>query len=615
MKVQTKQNPYKNLIAFIPIVLMLAIVPLIVRAKIVLLDENTAKFWNGNYQVDLFSYTKTRMIMFLSVWMLVNAFFFFTKKDFKKLTDNKWIIYPVIVFVFSLIVSTVLSDHKNIAIWGAPERYEGMVVHLCYIIMFLYTYIALKTEDDFKYIKYSILFLATVMSFIGLMQSFGKDILTMDFMRNFIVPSEYKDMFSAVTTEGQQVYLTLQNSNYVGTYAAMIIPFLFMLCISKYEHKYIRIASGILTFLTFFILVKSGSKAGLFAVICIFILIPIIFYKSILNLKKTTIFITVAVILFTTIGVNIATGNKIAENLGKIVYDAKAVLMKDKDYVFDPTYGLPIYDIKLEKNRASVYTRGGILNIDFKENGELEFRDQDKLLKEFVKEDDNYYFTNDDNDNIGKYCFLKQNEKNSISIIGRTLRWGEFVDIEYYRIRVDESNRIYLINNKNEEYTTMVAGAIGFKGNERLFSNRGYIWSRTFFLILNKLIFGYGSDTFLTNFPQNDIPAKVYAYLSINMITDKPHNIYLLYAINNGLVGLFSILTLWFGYLVISIKNSIFKSRYNSLDLYKVPCILAIVGYMLTGILNDSVPVTAPILWVILGAGFAINKMVGKTYD
>lgn len=597
MKVQTKQNPYKNLIAFIPIVLMLAIAPLIVRAKIVLLDENTAKFWNGNYQVDLFSYTKTRMIMFLSVWMLVNAFFFFTKKDFKKLTDNKWILYPVIVFVFSLIVSTVLSDHKNIAIWGAPERYEGMVVHLCYIIMFLYTYIALKTEDDFKYIKYSILFLATVMSFIGLMQSFGKDILTMDFMRNFIVPSEYKDMFSAVTTEGQQVYLTLQNSNYVGTYAAMIIPFLSIIIFSNYESLIVRIYTLVIVVCNFLIMAKANSRAGIlsfiFTLIILFIIYIRVLYRNKLEVIKVTAFLVVLFLV-----ANHITGTWLSYNIKLIGLETFKAFSK----VEDINEELRIYGLDLDKNIAKINTNIADINLIFTKNNILLRNDVDKDINiNFNNQKYNIQF-----DNTFKDIFFNiTNEKKFIylQILNK--------DNLLFNFKYDKfENELELVDDKGNSYEIQEAEYIGFEGKEKLGSARGYIWSRTLPLVLKKPLFGYGADNFLLKFPQNDIIFKIYVYGSSNIITDKPHNIYLLYAINNGVIGLTSLLILFLYYQIYAFRETFCKKQYSKLDNYDVMCFVTSIGYMIAGIFNDSLPATAPIFWIILGVGCSINKLL-----
>lgn len=603
MKVQSRQNPYKSAVTFMPIILMLAVVPLIVRAKIVMLDENTAKFWTGNYQIDLFSYTKTRIIMLLTVWMLANAFFFFSKKDFKKLKESKWIFYPVIVFVFSLIVSTILSEHKDIAIWGAPERYEGMIVHLCYIIMFLYTYMTLKTEEDFKYIKYSILFLASAMAFIGLMQAFGKDILTMDFMRNVIVPKEYREMLSSVTTEGQNVYLTLQNSNYVGTYVSMIIPFIFMLCFSKNESKLIKGWMMIISLLTILILAKSHSRAGMFSLFIVALISVILFLKKLLKNKKIVL-IMLIIIGFTFIIAENITNTWFSYNAKLIFNETKSIFMKSNSYIDKNSYDLSVYDIKVEGNRLILNTIVGIVEFSIKDNNYLivNSNKENKLtIKDFTKTYalDNYL--------DGLSINLFKVDKNDV-----------YLDILYnnklyYKVKYNFSNNTWkTIDSNGKECEFINASHIGFSGKEKLGSGRGYIWSRTLPIILKQPFLGYGPDTFVTVFPQNDLPAKLYVYGSSNIITDKPHNMYLLYLINFGLVGFTSVCSIYIYYLMTFLKLYIINNRK---DISNVACVALTIGYMLSGFFNDSLPVISPVFWIVLGSGVSLNEIVGKNYE
>lgn len=599
MKVQSRQNPYKSAVAFMPIILMLAVVPLIVRAKIVLLDENTAKFWNGNYQIDLFSYTKTRIIMLLTVWMLVNAFFFFSKKDFKKLKENKWIFYPVIVFVFSLIVSTILSEYKNIAIWGAPERYEGMVVHLCYIIMFLYTYMTLKTEEDFKYIKYSILFLASAMAFIGLMQAFGKDILTMDFMRNLIVPKEYREMLSAVTTETNQVYLTLQNSNYVGTYTSMMIPFLSIIIFSKYESKLIKIYTLIIEICNILIMAKSNSRAGILAFILSIIILLFIYIKVLYRNKIAVIQIITLLSIMFVIANNI-TGTWFSYNMKLIGIETLKIFDKNEA----ENNELRIDGLDIEKNTAIIHTNITDINFMFLENEILIKNDLDKNIRvDMTNENISVRFDSSFQDII----FNIINEKDHIYV--QILNKENLLFIIKY-IKLED--KIELVDDKGGIYKIEQAEYIGFEGKEKLGSARGYIWSRTLPMILKKPLFGYGADTFLVKFPQNDIISKIYVYGTSNIITDKPHNMYLLYAINNGLIGICSLIVLFIYYQVDIFKKCFFKRKYFKIYNDAIMCFIAVEGYLISGIFNDSLPSTAPIFWILLGSGFAINKVLIK---
>ena len=96
------------------------------------------------------------------------------------------------------------------------------------------------------------------------------------------------------------------------------------------------------------------------------------------------------------------------------------------------------------------------------------------------------------------------------------------------------------------------------------------------------------------------------------MIVDKPHNIYILYAINSGIIALLSVVFIWLMYIVDSCKLYGLKKEYSQGDYYALACSLAIIGYLAAGFFNDSVPTVAPIFWILLGAGYATNHINKK---
>lgn len=80
--------------------------------------------------------------------------------------------------------------------WGAPDRHEGLMVHLCYIIIFIYTYISIENDEDFKFIKISFTVLSAIMIFIGLTQIANKDIFSNESVQNLLIPVKYRGNLS-----------------------------------------------------------------------------------------------------------------------------------------------------------------------------------------------------------------------------------------------------------------------------------------------------------------------------------------------------------------------------------------------------------------------------------
>jgi len=95
--------------------------------------------------------------------------------------------------------------------------------------------------------------------------------------------------------------------------------------------------------------------------------------------------------------------------------------------------------------------------------------------------------------------------------------------------------------------------AIGWENNPAFGSGRGYIWSRTIPMMKDTLFLGHGADTFSIYFPQDDYIGKFNSGTFsnvVNILIDKPHNMYFGIIIGTGGISLLALLALWCIYLV-----------------------------------------------------------------
>lgn len=594
-------NDFLQNMIFLPVVLLLAVVPLILRWNINKLAPEVARFWKDSLDTDLFCQTKGTFIVILGIVMLLALFFTVDKKKLKELKNDKVLLVSLLVFTVFLILSSFTAVNKDVAMFGAPERHEGLFAHLSYVIIFVYLYTVFKTADNFRYIKLSILVLSGIMIIIGFTQIVGKDILLSDFVKNLVIPNEYKDMVNQEPVAGY-IYLTLMHSNYVGSYCSMIIPFLAMIAISSKENTVYRIVAGIFTVLTAFILVKSQSQAGIVGTGVALLFVIIVNFRSIFKNKK--ILIGTIVFLVAVAGIaNIATKGLLIDNTVDILNDAKQIFVKDKDYKYDPTYGMPIYDVKAENNNIKIQTVDGELNVEI----------SDGLNPVFKDSKGNILTSNYDPATVSYTFALPFDKFKLFTSNDRTKDNAQFAvaynEVTYFLLDWSKQEGASLIDAQGNKYELIVAPHVGFEGSEKAGSMRGYIWSRTLPLIAQKPLFGYGPDNFLMAFPHYDMVAKTYAYDTPFMIVDKPHNVYILYAVNSGIFALMALLVLWGKYVVDSLKLYAFKKEYSQMDYYAIACFTAIMGYLAAGFFNDSVPTVAPIFWVLLGTGYALNRM------
>ena len=93
---------------------------------------------------------------------------------------------------------------------------------------------------------------------------------------------------------------------------------------------------------------------------------------------------------------------------------------------------------------------------------------------------------------------------------------------------------------------------------------------------------------------------------------------YLQTAVQTGVISLLCILALYIIYFVkgFMLYNRIFKSGqeitgtvHASIGFY-----VGTFSYMVSGLTNDSLPVTAPLFWCLLGCGIATNYLLDRKY-
>ena len=170
-----------------------------------------------------------------------------------------------------------------------------------------------------------------------------------------------------------------------------------------------------------------------------------------------------------------------------------------------------------------------------------------------------------------------------------------------------EDGTYYYLNQYNRLDKIITAPSALFTGYEDYASGRGYIWSRSVPLLKENFILGSGADTFVIEFPQQDYVNKMNYGYSDQIIT-KPHNLYLQIGVQTGALSLLAFLVFYCFYFLSGIKLYI-RSRYdNFYSKVGVAILVGTFGYMVAGIANDSSITVAPLFWVMMELGIAVNE-------
>ena len=189
-------------------------------------------------------------------------------------------------------------------------------------------------------------------------------------------------------------------------------------------------------------------------------------------------------------------------------------------------------------------------------------------------------------------CLLSKNSKSLAAPVGSVLvyGWAGFLLVSVLLVGS-------LMFHANMGGNAERFGALGkyLVFNDSWGTNRGYIWRKSFelykdFKPMHKL-FGHGADTFgiLT-------VSKLGAEMPERF--ENAHNEYLQYFITIGPMGLISYVA-FLGSAVARMWKSVGTKPYI------IGCCFAIICYIIQAVVNISVPITSPVMWLLLSMGMA----------
>jgi O-antigen ligase len=586
---------------FLPVVLIMAVIPLIVHLTIVHLDLNEAYLFGQTVSTDLFSQAKAFWLLISSV-ILIILFVVNYKKIVHK--HSRLITTYVIAggtFALFTFLSALFSEYSTIAFWGVHDRAEGAFILCCYIFLLLYSMYAYRTQRDYRNIMIALGIVVVVSAVLGTFQYFGHDLITTDFGRFFTVSPwdrDKIDSFSLASKSGR-MYGTFYHWDYAGSFAAIAVPVFTVLALAAKSLR-ARVSLWCMMLLSFWILLGSTSRAGIVGVVAAMIFGIILFGKLLVQHWKISVS-GFAIFVITLIGMNVVSNGKLFYRIPSLVSDIASIFQtsETEDYLSK----LPVKDVAVEDNTIVLVTQ---------QNDTLKATLQNNRLKLV--------------DGNGQTVAIKN--KNGSSVISDE-RFSQFSfglvpmglnkesqgmvvrinGVPQFYFRIGDDNKLYLTNSTGtvDFGSAETPPHFGFSGKERLGSSRGYIWSRTLPMVAGHLLLGAGPDTFVLYFPQNDLFGKYWAYGTTNMLVDKPHNLYLQILFGEGGIALLAFLTIVILYLVDSFRLYAFKKQYRKNQIFGIALCLGVVGYLCAGMFNDSVVSVAPVFWIILGVGIAVN--------
>lgn len=564
----------------LPVVLTVVVLPLAVKLRSYY-NPAADYAWNSGakFAGDVFLLIKQHilyMIMGMMAFCLI-CFGLLRRKVFRG-TKQMLLLAGYLLFV---VLSAVLAENTYIAWHGGAERFESVFVLMGYVLLFYYTYIVIRGEQTHawqarRFLIRAIGVLSFLLGMIGLCQMFGYDIYQNVWIAKLcgIQNAEY--------VASDRIYLSLYHSDYVGVMMTLLLP----MNVAGFRMEEKR--GGKLFFLVDMLLVvlclfASQSRSG---VLCILIC-GVLFYPlwiSRVKQKKKFILGTVLCLMAGT-GLFLVVNQIQGHSLIQRFFHTETTTRKDTIFLETRDDSLVLRLKDTQEYRVTFVGKGAAMELVVQDAAGQNVAEGTGELSDVTIQKQYISYK-------GKtvYGYTFSHRKQNCFI---TNQWG---DHKYYYLNI--------LGNFDQCILSEDAFPVSWYG---VASYRGFVWSKTIPLLKKTILYGVGPDNFEGYFPNDDYTSRYYSRLG-KVIYNKPHSWYLQMATETGVVSavfviLFLAGVIWQGIRVLWKSRTADALAERSMFMAGM---FSCVSYCIMGLLNDSMLVTAPVFWVILGFTYAL---------
>lgn len=594
MSKQVTQKKKSSNKVFIPIILLMGIIPLIVHTYSY--NSNLSQFnWfpsGADSQTDFFFGWKMITIIVVGIVMAGILFYQYFKKKQGLRFENAF--YFLFFYAMFVAMSALFSSYKYWVVRGSYELFEPVWVVFVYILLCYYTYHFVQQEQQVKFILCGAGIGMAVVTLIGVFQYFGMDFFKTGFGKHLITNPSWWDNLDSLSfnmLEGTS-YTTLYNPNFLSFYFGMLIPLLVCVFIAA-KKAWQRVLIIVAEVLCLICLKGSRSDTGWMALVVGGVILALV----LLSRKKNAFCVALAIMLIGGVAA-VAVGSKTDVGIQIKNTIVGTFRIDDRYAVRDIDTGTDSVMLNVRGNKMYVsYTTdesGVIVPNCTDENGQT-------LELAMTDADNQIYVINDERFAGGSIQPILLGDDNipAISVTYDGIAW-DFVETQ-------EAGYCYLNKSGKLVKWEKIKNANLFK--EDAMSYRGHMWNVTIPLLGKHVLIGSGANTYMFEYPQDDYLGQAYIY-GFNSYEVKAHCWYLQQWVESGLIGTLALLIFMAWYAVQSIRIYRRVDLHESLSWIGFGLFAAVLVYLIAGIANDSNVCTAPVFWGMLGLGMATNRML-----
>lgn len=578
-------------ICLIPLALWFVIIPLIVKVKFYANPLADYPWYSSEASLaDFFLYYKSMFVTITGVLMLVFLVWQIGKmkrKDTLVNTDTR-IFIPIAIYLLLAIASSLFSDYGYFCTHGMPDQFETIWNLIAYIMALVYCYYVIVYHDSDKPILGMVIIGAALVAAICVLQYFKLDIYRLIYSG---------EGYSFTFAEGT-IYGPFYNTNYVGYYTLLFVPVFVMLFIVC-KNLVLRVISAILTVGLMITMIGAQSLTAEIAFVAVALFA--VLFVLLKNAKEHKImWLPVTVIVVCGI--------------------AGCVLLMPRVNAYmqaSNTEKTDLENIFTNDDNVEIDYKGNKLFVQMLQNGDslafnLYDQDQNIVTCEYTdSEDGSYYYYDITDERFGGITLTP-------AIISEDpLVYGFMANITdknwcFTNQMTDDGTYYYYTDlGKITKLTEDTASAdfAPLVDKSSLANGRGYIWNKTIELLKHYIVLGSGADTYALVYPNGDFVDK-YNNGYDNMILTKPHNLYLQIAVQTGILSLICFLVFYLWYFISSLRLYFRQKLTTPLAAVGFAILLGTMGYMISGLANDSTITITPLYWGLMGIGIGINHRI-----
>lgn len=576
-------------------------------------------FWtnSGNDLTDFFSYYKMVALDICAVLAIVILLY---RVFSQSLTIKRTAIYiPMAIYSLFVIISYALSDYKEFALLGWNDRFEGTLTLLAYMVMLFYIINTINTETNVKWVIYPVGAISVLLSILGLTQALDCDFFQTEIGKKLITPTWFWDSLDTLsfTFQNREIYQTVYNINYVAFYLTLLIPLFGLLFIhsvmsGKDEAVWKKVLWGVLFGLTMFNMIGSKSSGGYLGLFAAVLIAVVLLNKQILKwIKPLGIMLIITALIggltyerwsseISSAVKGVTNSTSVSEQNSEST-DETAVKATHKGHIdFIETVNYDIH-IGYEGSELIIQTDPadplGVILTDSEENVIT-------TSPEIGPEGETIHNITDKRfENLSLY---PAKDSAGISYVIVT------IDAREWPFAITDGNGVLYRNDLGKLISLHKVESIGWADNLGFGNGRGLIWSRTLPMLKHTAFIGYGADTYCIKFPHEDYVGKYNADWDLNLIVDKPHNMYMGAWVGTGGISVLALLVMYAFYICQSFKIFWNRKIESFLDYAGLGIVLGVCGFLVTGLVDDSTVSVMPMFYGLLGTGIAVNFMLKK---